>query len=238
MKAMELVNIGIESSTGAPLVVLREHDEPHRLLPVFVGGFEATSIALALGDSPPPRPLTHDLMVTLVERLDAEVDRVEIGGFAEDTFLAEVVLRGPMGEQHVDARPSDAIAIAVRVDAPVFVSEEVLERSGAAPEAELGEPEVIDPEVIEQEVEEFREFLRGVEPTDFASLALSAADEPDEPDEFEDPATPLDAVVDEAEQPAEMTDDGDQTNADSSERTGSEDEVPEGMSGEPDGRND
>jgi bifunctional DNase/RNase len=156
------------------LVVLREHDEPHRLLPLFVGGFEATSIALALGGSLPPRPLTHDLMVTLVERLDAAIDRVELTGFEDETFLAEMVLQGPNGEQRIDARPSDAIAMAVRVDAPVFVSDEVLERAGAAPL-----PEEIDPAVIDQEVAAFSEFLSDVDPTDFANLELPEAPEPE-----------------------------------------------------------
>jgi uncharacterized protein len=182
MKAVELVNVGIESSTGAPLVLLREHDEPHRLLPLFVGGFEATSIALALGGAEPPRPLTHDLMVSLVEQLDAEIRQVELTGFEDETFLAEVVLTGPSGDARIDARPSDAIALAVRTGAPVFVSEDVLER--AAVEAAT---EPLDPAAIDHEVDQFREFLTGVEPTDFARAALPPApDTGEQPDENED----------------------------------------------------
>jgi bifunctional DNase/RNase len=236
MKEMDLVNIGIESSTGAPLVVLRELDEPHRLLPVFVGGFEASSIAIALGESPPPRPLTHDLMVTLVERLDAAVDRVEIGGFDDETFLAEVVLLGPNGEQRVDARPSDAIAMAVRVDAAVFVSEDVLERAGAEPATKL-----VDPEVIDQEVEEFREFLSGVEPTDFADLALPPADESDASERsastFEVDVD-ADVDVDEAEPLEDGCEDSDRTEAASNESTSDEVDSPEMGSGERDAPSD
>jgi hypothetical protein len=143
-------------------VLLREHDEPHRVLPIFVGGPEAAAIALALGDERPPRPLTHDLLAEMVATLDVEVERVEVTALRDGTFFAELAVRGPTGSRRVDSRPSDAIALAVRLDAPLYASPEVLDEAGAILTYSPDEA------TIEQEVEQFRSTLEGIDPADFA----------------------------------------------------------------------
>ncbi|HEX6419682.1 MAG TPA: bifunctional nuclease family protein [Acidimicrobiales bacterium] len=162
MKPVDLFGLTVEPGSGAPLVLLREHDEPHRVLPIFVGGPEAAAIALALGDERPPRPLTHDLMAEMVATLDLDVERVEVTELRDGTFYAALSVRGPTGTHRVDSRPSDAIALAVRVDAPLYASPEVLDEAGAILTY------TADEETIDEEVERFRSALEGVDPADFA----------------------------------------------------------------------
>ncbi len=162
MKLVDLVGVHIEATSGAPIVLLREHDAPHRVLPIFVGGPEAAAIAMAASGVLTPRPLTHDLMASLVRSLDAHVDSVEVTEFHDGAFLAAISLRGPGGEHRIDTRPSDAIALAVRLGAPVFVSDEVLELAGAVLHEALSE------EAIDEEVAEFRDFLAELDPAAFA----------------------------------------------------------------------
>jgi bifunctional DNase/RNase len=156
MRQVELFGIQIDSETGATLVVLREQDEPHRMLPIFVGPGEAASIAMAFADEPSPRPSSHDLMTTFIEEVGARLDAVEVTDLRDDTFLAALTISGPAGELRLDSRPSDAIALAVRVDAPLFVAEVVLAEAGAVlPE--------LDEEAIDREVAEFRSQLDDVD---------------------------------------------------------------------------
>jgi bifunctional DNase/RNase len=159
-------------------VLLREHDAPHRVLPIFVGGPEAASIAVALSGQASPRPLTHDVMASLVQSLDAHVDAVEVTDLHDGAFLAAISVSGPGGGHRLDTRPSDAIALAVRLGAPLFVSDEVLDEAGTVI------PEAPDDEAIDEAVAEFREFLDELDPASFAdpgSAAGDAADANDHP---------------------------------------------------------
>jgi bifunctional DNase/RNase len=165
---MDLVGLGVEPTTGTPVVMLREHDEPHRLLPIFVGGLEATAIELALTGEEPPRPMTHDLMASLVQTLEGQVDAAEVTELRDGSFLARLAIHGPAGEHTVDTRPSDAIALAVRIGAPVFVDDAVLEEAGSLPENVVEETEPIDDAAIDETVEEFRTFLDDLDPSQFA----------------------------------------------------------------------
>ena len=171
MKPVDLVGIHIEASSGAPIVLLREHDAPHRVVPIFVGGPEAAAIAVGLSGHAPPRPLTHDVMASLVESLSAHVDAIEVRGLDDGTFLATISLSGPGGDHRLDTRPSDAIALAVRVDAPLFISDEVLDQAGALV------AEVPDEETIDETVAEFRDFLDELDP---AAFAETDGEDPDE----------------------------------------------------------
>ncbi|MFC1484766.1 bifunctional nuclease family protein, partial [Candidatus Neomarinimicrobiota bacterium] len=100
-----------------------------RFLPVIVGSFEAQSIALALEDVQMPRPMTHDLFCNILEDLSVEVNEVVISELTEGTFYSKIVLASPMGTTDVDARPSDAIALALRVGAPIYATESVMEEA-------------------------------------------------------------------------------------------------------------
>ena len=117
MLQVDLVGIQADPQTGAAVLVLREHDAPNRLLPIVVGGAEAASIALAAQGQVFPRPMTHDLMATLVERFDGHLDAVEVVDVHEGAFIANLAVSGPTGDLRLDTRPSDAIALAVRLHA-------------------------------------------------------------------------------------------------------------------------
>jgi bifunctional DNase/RNase len=176
MKLVDIVGLHIEAASGAPLVLLREHDEPHRVLPIFVGGPEATSIAVALSGETTPRPLTHDVMAALVESVDAHVEAVEVTDLRDGAFLAELAISGPGGGRRLDTRPSDAIALAVRLGAPLFVSDAVLDEAGTLL------VEAPDEETIEEEVTRFRDLLDELDPGEItgaiAELPAAPADDP------------------------------------------------------------
>ena len=165
----------VEQGSNVPVVLLREIDAPHRVLPIHIGGPEAAAIAMAMTGHVPPRPLAHDVMAQLVDRLDARLDAAELVDVRNGTFIAHLSLGGPHGLEHVDSRASDAIALAMRVGAPVLVAEAVLLELGAAPEQvdvfeTLFDDDRLDPadeEFIEEELEEFRLFLSEVRPEDF-----------------------------------------------------------------------
>ena len=133
MIAVELIGIQVDPISGAAAVVLREHDAPNRLLPIMVGQADASSIAIAASGAHLPRPMTHDLMASVVDALDGHLDSVEVTELHEGAFLANLTLSGPAGQRRIDTRPSDAIALAVRLQAPLFVSEAVLDEAGALP---------------------------------------------------------------------------------------------------------
>jgi uncharacterized protein len=202
MRPVDILGLNVEAANGGPLVLLREHDAPHRVLPISIGAPEAIAIGLALDHEVPPRPLTHDLLATFVHDLDARVDHVEVTELRNGTFHAELTVEGPTGERRLDSRPSDAIALALRVDAPVFVSEDVLDEAGAIlaivtdeDTVEVdAEPEV-DEETIEAEVARFRTLLDDLDPAQLTGDDPDSPDGPDDPTarEDDDPDEPDDA---------------------------------------------
>jgi bifunctional DNase/RNase len=186
MRQVEITGIALAATTGAPLVVLQETDEPHRTIPIFIGGPEAAAIGLALAGETPDRPLTHDVMAELVELLHARVDRVDVTELRDGAFLAEMTVSGPGGDQRLDTRPSDAIALALRVDAPLYVSDDVLELAGsvfelAVDDATSDDTEVLDDDAIDAAVAAFRAELDDVDPASFDPEPRSEpTDEPDD----------------------------------------------------------
>ena len=185
MKQMELAALATEMASGGSVVLLREHEEPHRLLPIFVGHAEAAAIAVAVSGQPTPRPLTHDLMAALVESFEGHVDAVEVTDLDEGTFLAALAVHGAGGARRVDTRPSDAIALAVRLDVPLFVSEHVLDEVGTLP-AEGENAETLDEAAIDEVVQQFRSFLDDVDPAHFAEDEAHDSGESDDPVDPED----------------------------------------------------
>jgi hypothetical protein len=192
MRQVEITGIALEATTGAPLVVLQETDAPHRSIPIFIGGTEAAAIGLALAGETPDRPLTHDVMAELVELLHARVDRVDVTELRDGAFLAEMTVSGPGGDQRLDTRPSDAIALALRVDAPLYVSDDLLEAVGsvfelAADDATPDDNEVLDDAAIDAAVAAFRDELDDVDPASFdAERRSESTDEPDDLDSWGD----------------------------------------------------
>ena len=160
MVQMEVVGVRVELPSNSPIVLLRESGGERRLLPIFIGGPEATAIAFALDEVPTARPMTHDLMKHLLDELGASVDRVVVTELSEGTFYAELHFSVAGDEHRVSSRPSDAIALAVRTGTTVYAEEAVLEEA-AVP--------LDDEEEQEEVVEKFREFIDNVNPEDFAS---------------------------------------------------------------------
>src|SRR5436309_2181559 len=125
--------VALDPDSGSPIVRLVEKAKAHRELPIWIGPFEAQAIALEIQGVPPPRPLTHDLMKQLIERLGGKLVRVEITDLRENTYFATLHLEGPGGKGlAVDSRPSDAIALALRLHGPILVAEEVFAKAAAS----------------------------------------------------------------------------------------------------------
>lgn len=146
-----------------PVVILKplgEEPGQGRMLPIWIGGLEATAILMAVEGTPPPRPLTLDLMKAMLETLDAEVERVEITRLEEGTFFAEVTVRSPGGLRVLDARPSDSIGLALRTGTQIWVAEAVFEEAAIPDQTGEAADE-------EAEVAAFSEFLEHVDPEDF-----------------------------------------------------------------------
>ena len=161
---MELLGVRLELPANAPVVLLREQTG-ERVLPIYIGPEEAKAIALALEGVTTPRPMTHDLLRDAVLALGASLTRVSVTELRERTFFAELELRIDGRTVRVSSRPSDAIALAVRVDAPIYASEDVLDVAAAPPtDADTDG----DPEEQEEIVDQFREFIDQVNPEDFA----------------------------------------------------------------------
>ena len=156
MVPMDVVGVRMEMPSNTPIVLLRER-EGERYLPIWIGAVEATAIAYAQQGVVPPRPLTHDLIKDLLEALNALVSEVRITALEDGVFYAVIVFDDGV---EVQARPSDAIALALRMDAPIVGAESVLDEAG------IEIPDESEP-VEEDQVEKFREFLDQVTPEDF-----------------------------------------------------------------------
>ncbi len=166
MIEMRIVGVRVEMPTQQPILMLTEVDGP-RSLPILIGSAEATAIAMHQQGVRPARPLTHDLLGHVITALGRSVVQVRVVDFREGTFFGELAFDDGTT---VSARPSDAIALAVRVEIPVFVEEAVLAEAGIVvpdEDADDAAEDGGDPGNAEDEVERFREFLDSVSPDDF-----------------------------------------------------------------------
>jgi uncharacterized protein len=154
VRELSVVGVRVELPSNQPIVLLREV-EGDRYLPIWIGAVEATAIAYEQQGVKPARPLTHDLLRDILAALDTPLQAVEIMEMKENIYYAELIL-GQSGVR-VSARPSDSIALALRVGAPIRCTEQVLNEAG-----------IVIPDEQEDEVEKFREFLEQVSPEDFA----------------------------------------------------------------------
>lgn len=157
MRKMTVDKLGIDLLTHDPVVILKDGDGTH-YLPILIGPFEATAIALALEGAPVPRPLSHDLMRAILDALGAHLEQVVIHDIKESTFFAKLVVRTNGDLQEIDARPSDGIALALRVQAPIYVSDKIVLEESIA---EKTRP------VDDAEMERFKKFLDDLKPSDF-----------------------------------------------------------------------
>ena len=167
MVAMQVVGVRIEMPSNQPIVLLKEIDGV-RFLPIWVGAVEATAIAFAQQGVTPPRPLTHDLMQDIVESLDATLTAIQVTAIEEGVFMASLLLRDQYGKAiSVSARPSDAIALALRTHSNILADSDLLDNVGIEIPDDVAE-DARNASGESSEMERFREFLDHINPEDFA----------------------------------------------------------------------
>jgi bifunctional DNase/RNase len=166
VRQMKILGLTVDRESNTPIVVLKDL-KSETVLPIVIGRFEASAITAELEQVTFVRPMTHDLIKNLLGHLQARVERVEVCDLREDTFFAWIYLTVNSEETRIDARPSDALAIALRTGSPIYVNERVLQKSGAIAAA--------DAEVQQEDDEEARAWsniLRGFTRMDFGRYDL------------------------------------------------------------------
>jgi uncharacterized protein len=164
MQQMHVYGVSFDLVGKQPIVLLKTM-EGNRFLPIWIGHSEAAAILMRLQNAAPPRPMTHDLLTDILGQLEATIVQVAVTELRENTFFAQVTIRQDGQELDIDSRPSDAIAIAVRTDAPIFVADEVIDENAI----EFEHDEEVDTAELEKEVSRFRSFLENVTPEDFTA---------------------------------------------------------------------
>ncbi|MBT6842583.1 MAG: bifunctional nuclease family protein [Candidatus Melainabacteria bacterium] len=168
MMEMFVTGVALDVRTNIPLVILNDNERQYTL-PIWIGQAEAQAIARGLTGAETERPMTHDLIVDLIDSLEAEVDSIEINSYEESTFFASIIITDKSGNNlAIDARPSDAISIALRLEASIFVSEKILEEVCGELEALHDSDEKIEPIADPEARKEFKEFLKNVKASDFS----------------------------------------------------------------------
>ncbi len=160
MIEMKVMGIALDTRTGSPIVVL--HDLQNRkALPIWIGSAEASAIIRKIENIAVTRPMTHDLIINVIKQTGYSIDRVEINDVDKETYFAIIFLKNEEGKEvQIDARPSDAIAVAIRVEAPIFVTANVLANGSVSCDAAKDE----------EEAQEFRNFIQSIKPSDFEKL--------------------------------------------------------------------
>ena len=159
MVEMVIYGVSFDLVGKQPIVLLKTADG-NRFLPIWIGHPEAAAILMKLQNASTPRPMTHDLVTEILGQLNAEVVRITVTELRENTFFAQITVQLDGSEVEIDSRPSDAIALAIRSDAPIYAAESVIEESAIEFEGEeINEEEMVD---------EFKKFLENVSPDQFA----------------------------------------------------------------------
>lgn len=155
MIELHVGGLGFDPRNLSPLVLLRDQEELN-FLPIWIGIFEAAAIAMEMQGAKPPRPMTHDLLKNLIDALGGHIQRVVINDLKEGTFFAVIEVERDGQTLRVDARPSDAVALAVRAHVPIFVSETVMMQA-----------KLVNAEKDADETRKFKDFLENMKPEDF-----------------------------------------------------------------------
>lgn len=160
MIEMKVMGIALDTRTGSPIVVL--HDKENRkALPIWIGSAEASAIIRKIENLTVSRPMTHDLVVNLIKKTGYKLEKIEINDVEKETYYATLFLRDSDGNiKELDSRPSDAIAVAIRVDAPIFVTANVISNGSVS----------TDSAKDEAEAQEFKKFVQSLKPSDFEKL--------------------------------------------------------------------
>ena len=160
MIEIQVMGIALDPRTGSPIVVI--HDKENRkALPIWIGSAEASAIIRKIENLTVSRPMTHDLIVNLIEKTGYELEKIEINDVEKETYYATLFLKDNDGNVlQIDSRPSDAIAIAIRIDAPIFVTANVISNGSVS----------TDSAKDEAEAQEFKNFVQSLKPSDFEKL--------------------------------------------------------------------
>ncbi len=161
MIEMRVMGIALDTRTGSPIVVLNDK-ENRKALPIWIGSAEASAIIRKIENIPSSRPMTHDLFVDIAKQSEFEITKVEINNVDDQTYFSTVYMYNEnlQKELEIDSRPSDAIAIALRADVPIYVTENVLAAGVVS----------TDVEKDEEEAQEFKKFIKDIKPSDFEKL--------------------------------------------------------------------
>ena len=162
MQEMQIYGVSFDLVGKQPIVLLKTA-EGNKFLPIWIGHPEAAAILMKLQSASTPRPMTHDLVTDMLEQLGAQVVRITVTELRENTFFAQITVQQDGSEVDIDSRPSDAIALAIRADAPIYAADEVIEESAIEFEGDD-----ISQEDLEKEVSKFKQFLDHVSPDEFA----------------------------------------------------------------------
>ena len=159
MIEMKVMGIALDTRSGSPIVVLHDLDN-RRALPIWIGSAEASAIIRKIEKLSVARPMTHDLIVDVVNKTGYQISKIEINDVEDETYYAAIYLEKGEEEIVIDARPSDAIAVAMRADAPIFVTANVLANGAVSTDSARDE----------EEAEEFKDFIQNIKPSDFEKL--------------------------------------------------------------------
>jgi len=176
---MHIYGVSFDMVGKQPIVLLKTEDG-NRFLPIWIGHPEAAAILMKLQGASTPRPMTHDLLTDMLGQLDARCERVSVTELRDNTFYASITLSVNGAEVEIDSRPSDALALAVRTDAPIYAADEVIEESSIEFEHEVEDQEEV--------VEKFKDFLDSVSPDDFVEGEEEEGSEEDDEDEEPGPS--------------------------------------------------
>ena len=162
---MKVMGIALDTRTGSPIVVL--HDKQNRrALPIWIGSAEASAIIRKIENLNVVRPMTHDLIPDIIKQTGFNLDKIEINDVEKETYYAKLFLSKGDEVIEIDSRPSDAIAVAIRVDAPIFVTANVLSNGSVS----------TDSAKDEEEAQEFKQFVQSIKPSDFEKMLKDSGD--------------------------------------------------------------
>ena len=161
---VSIAGLTMDPASNTPIIILKS-EENDQAIPIWIGLLEATSIASALQNIKYERPMTHDLFKNFTERLGISITKIEVCDLKDNTFFAKIYFISKDGNFEMDARPSDAIALALRYEAPIFVADEVMQKSKMAD----GEAEILD---TSEEGKKWADYLENLSPEDFGKFKV------------------------------------------------------------------
>jgi bifunctional DNase/RNase len=161
---VSIAGLTMDPASNTPIIILKS-EKNNQAIPIWIGLLEATSIASALQNIKYERPMTHDLFKNFTELLDISISKIEVCDLKDNTFYAKIYFISKDGNFEMDARPSDAIALALRFDAPIFVTDEIMQKSKIGD----GEAEVLD---TSEEGKKWADYLESLSPEDFGKFKI------------------------------------------------------------------